>query len=397
MMSKKRRKKKWLEKGHNNPQLSFRKPRKIHYPTVENLIGFALETAQSGEMAKIQTRGSMVSDTTLFYTYIDQISAIFLRNILVGHVFQFLVLIHEDLSADLYLNDLPVKVTMMTKRTFQKGEVVTTNDIADIQQMSFEGINIKHTDKAIYCFKVGWKFGLFFDLYREEPLNKTAIEAELGALYRYLSFQYVYDVLESKPHFEMLVKDGWFPFIETFALEFKALSEAYKNLPDPRAKVQEIVNNFDENRIEHIVSKWWDNDIFSNKRVILESGIQSYLSNVEKGFIASIKILLTEIEGIIRLYYFKETRKGKDVRIADLINHVFDKGKIKTGSEASLFFPRDFLHYLKNIIFPQFDLETGNIALSRHTSSHGVAKAEDYSKIKAVQMILILDQLYFYI
>jgi hypothetical protein len=134
-----------------------------------------------------------------------------------------------------------------------------------------------------------------------------------------------------------------------------------------------------------------------DKKAILESGIHSYLSDDAEGFIACIKILLTEIEGIVRLHYFKETGKGKDVHIPNLINHVFDKGNIKTGSEESLFFPRDFLYYLKEAIFPQFDLERGDIALSRHTSSHGVAKAEDYSKIRAVQMILILDQLYFYL
>jgi len=396
-MSKKRHKQKSWKKQHSSPQLSLTKLSKLHFPTVENLIGFVVETAQSGEMAKIQTRGSLVSDSPLFYTYIDQISGIFLKTVLVDHVFQFLVLIHENLSADLYLNDLPVKVLMMTKRDLKKGEVVTTGDIADIQQLSFEGINIKDTDKVIYCFKVGWKFGLFFDLHREDPLNIPAMEAELGALYRYLSFQYVYDILESKPHFELLLKDGWFPFIEILASEFKELSEAYKNLPDPQAKVQEIVAKFNERRIERIVNKWWNKKIFSDKRAILESGIQSYLRDDAKGFIACIKILLTEIEGIIRLHYFKETGKGKDVHIPDLINHIFDKGKSKTGSEASLFFPCDFLHYLKEAIFPQFDLEKGNIALSRHTSSHGVAKVEDYSKIRAVQMILILDQLYFYI
>lgn len=382
---------------HTNPQLPQRSLNRIHFSTVENMVGFAVETAQSGEMAKIQTRGSLVSDSPLFYTYIDQISGIFLKTVLVGHVFQFLVLIHEKLSADLYLNDLPVKVLMMTKRDIKKGEVVTTNDIADIQQLSFEGINIKDTDKVIYCFKVGWKFALFFDLDREDPLNVPAMEAELGALHRYLSFQYVYDILESKPHFELLLKDGWFPFIEILASEFKELSQAYKNLPDPQARVQEIVAKFNERRIGRIVNKWWSKELFSEKRAILESGIQSYLSDDAKGFIACIKILLTEIEGIIRLHYFKETGKGKDVHIPDLINHVFDKGRSKTGSEASLFFPRDFLYYLKEAIFPQFDLEKGNIALSRHTSSHGVAKVEDYSKIRAVQVILILDQLYFYI
>jgi len=370
---------------------------KIHFDNVENFIGFVIETAKEGEMVKVQTRVSLVSDSPLFYTYIDQISGIFLKTVLVGHVFQFLVLIHENLSADLYLNDLPVKVLMMTKRDLKKGEVITTGDIADIQQLSFEGINIKDTDKVIYCFKVGWKFGLFFDLNREDPLNIPAMEGELGALYRYLSFQYVYDVLESKPHFDMLLKDGWFPFIEILASEFKELSEAYKNLPDPQKKIQEIVAKFNEERIERIVNKWWKKEVFLDKKAILESGIQCYLDDDSKGFIGCIKILLTEIEGIIRLHYFKETGKGKDVHIPDLINHVFDKGKTKTGSEASLFFPRDFLYYLKEAIFPKFDLEKGDIALSRHTSSHGVAKVEDYSKMRAIQMILILDQLYFYI
>lgn len=320
-----------------------------------------------------------------------------MNKVIVGQVCQFLVLIHKDLSADVYLNDFPVRVLMMAKRAMNKGEVVRTSDIADIRELTFEGIHIKDTDKVIYCFKVGWKFGLFFDLHRGEPLNKSAMEKEIGALYRYLSFQYVYDVLQSKPQFERMLKDGWFPFIEIISSEFKELSEAYKHLSDPKQKIDEIVTKFNNARIETIIGKWWSKGLFLDKKAILESAIHSYLSDNTAGFIACIKILLTEIEGIIRLHYFKETGKGKAVHVPDLLNHIFDKGKIKSGSEESLFFPRDFLYYLKEAIFPQFDLEQGNIVLSRHTSSHGVAKAEDYTKMRAVQMILILDQLYFYI
>lgn len=396
-MSKKRRKTKSRRKNPRGRKSSLVQLRKLRLSTVENMIGFAVETAQPGEMAKVQTRGSLVSDNPLFYTYIDQISNIFLKSVLVGQVFQFLVLIHENLSADIFINDFHVKVLMMTKRDIQKGEVVTTGDIADIKKLSFEGINIKETDKIIYCFKVGWKFGLFFDLNRENPLNIPSMEVELGALYRYLSFQYIYDVFDSKPQFANLLKDGWFPFIDILALEFKELSEAYKNLADPQEQVQKIVEKFNEERVQRIVKKWWKNEVFLDKKEILESGIQSYLEDDTKGFIACIKILLTEIEGIIRIHYFKETGKGRNVYIPDLINHIFDRAKTKTGSDASLFFPRDFLQYLKDAIFPKFDLEKGDIALSRHTSSHGVAKVEDYSKIRAIQMILILDQLYFYI
>ena len=99
-------------------------------------------------MVKVQTRGSLISDDALFYIYIDQITRIFLKNEFVDAIHQFLVLIHNDLSADIYLNDIPTKVLMMTKRDFEKGEVIRANDIADIGKLSFEGINIENTDQC---------------------------------------------------------------------------------------------------------------------------------------------------------------------------------------------------------------------------------------------------------
>ncbi|MDY6839825.1 MAG: hypothetical protein SWH78_17845 [Thermodesulfobacteriota bacterium] len=71
-----------------------------HFKKVENFAGFALETAKPGEMLKVQTYGTLISDDPLFYTYIDQISSIFLKDILVNSIYQFLVVLHEDLTAD---------------------------------------------------------------------------------------------------------------------------------------------------------------------------------------------------------------------------------------------------------------------------------------------------------
>ncbi|OGP84532.1 MAG: hypothetical protein A2Z08_00500 [Deltaproteobacteria bacterium RBG_16_54_11] len=371
--------------------------RQIHLKAVENFAGFVVETAKPGGIVKVQTRGSLVSDDALFYIYIDQITSIFLKNVFVNTIHQFLVLIHDNLSADIYLNYIPTKVLMMTKRDFKKGEVIRVNDIADISKLSFEGINIRYTDKVIYGFKVRWKFGLFFDLHRDDGLDIEAMQSELGSLYRYLSFQYVYDVLESKPQFDLLIKDGWFPFIEIIGSEFKEVSAAYQNLTDPQSRIEELISKFDQERIARITNKWWKKKLFKDKRDILETGIDSYLRNDSKGFIACIKTLLPEIEGIIRLHYFEETRKGKHIHVPDLIAYIVDKGRIKSGSDLSLFFPRAFFEYLNESIFPKFDLEKGDISLSRHTSSHGVARTEDYTKSRALQLILILDQIYFYI
>ena len=397
-MKKQRKKKRTVSKKKNvRFNIVASKPNKIHFSTVENLAGFATETVEKGETVKILTRGSLISDDPLFYTYIEGITGIFFKNILVNSVFHFLILIHDDSSADLYLNNFPTRILMLSKRSIKKGEVIRDNDIADIAKLSFENIYVKDTDKIIYCFKVGWKFGLFFDLDGNEQLDIEAMETELGALYRYLSFQDIYNTLESAPHFDQLLDDGWFPFIEMIGSEFREVSKAYKFLRKPHTKIQELISKFDKQRINRIRNKWWNKPLFADKKIILESGIDSYLKGGDQGFIGCIKTLLPEIEGIIRLHYFEETGKGRNVKIPELISHIVEKGKIKTGSEFSLFFPRAFFEYLNKSVFPNFDLEQGDISLSRHTSSHGVAKAEDYTKVRALQMILILDQIYFYI
>jgi len=375
------------------------RPNRIHISAVADFVGFVVEVAEKDQMVKVQTRASLISDNPLFYTYMDQITGIFLNKIRVSanSVYQFLVIIHKDLTADLYVNDISVEILMMAKRNLKKGEIVTTGDIADISKMAFIGLSLNDTDKVIYCFKVGWKFGLFFDLDRQNSLDIDTLQKELGALYRYLSFQSAYDTLESKPQFDQLLKDGWFPFIEIIGFEFKEISDAYRKLPDPQAKIKEVISKFDKERIERITSKWWTKKIFLAKKTLIETGINSYLRHDAEGFMACIKTLLTEIEGILWLYYFEETGKGKDVKSNELITYIVEKGTLKSGSDLSLFFPRAFFAYLKESIFSKFDLETGDPSLSRHTSSHGVAKAEDYTVSRALQMILILDQIYFYL
>jgi len=369
-----------------------------HFDKVENFTGFVVETAKQGEMVKVQTHGTLISDDPLFYTYIDQISSIFLRNILVNAIYQFLVIIHDNLTADVYYNEIPIKILMLSKRAFKKGEMVFNNDIADIKELVFENIKISDTDKLIYCFKVGWKFGLFFDLHRENnPLNIKNIQLDIGAMYRYLSFQYVYDIVDSEMNFETLVNDGWFPFIEILGSDFKEISEAYKNYPPLLERANRIIEKFDSERINKISSKWWKNTIFAEKKMIIETALNAYAQDTSEGFITCIKIIVTELEGILRFNLFNETGKGKDVHVRDLLNHILDKGKDKTGSEFSLFLPRYFLKYLETSVFAQFNIEAGGLSLSRHTSSHGVAKPEDYTKCRALQMILILDQIYFYI
>lgn len=370
---------------------------KLHIEQVQNLIGFSIKNAKKGEKMKVLVKAALTSNNPNFYHYIEQISSIFLNKININSIYQFLILIHQDLSVDIYINDFPIEIEIITKRNIKKGEIVMQSDIADVRKLRFSDIKVLETDKIIFCFKVGWKFGLFFDLDRNQKMKQEDLFLSLGRLYRYLSFQYIYDVLKTKPQFEEMVGDGWFPFVELLGREYKVLTKIYQNKFDFDERIKKLViNNFDKERIEKIMNRWWNKQIFKEKQKLLEAGVKAFLENTDKGYINCIKNLYSEIDGILRYQYFDETCQGRDIKFSDLLDWICEKGKEKTKDAFSLFFPAYFLDYLKRQ-FKKFDLEKGEISLSRHSILHGVAKAESYSKIKALQTILMVDQIYFYL
>lgn len=373
---------------------------KIHLDKVENAVGFTVSnTGEEEETAEVLTKVAITSDEPQFYLYIEQIASSYLNknNIYVDSVYQFLIVIHQNLSADLYVNDFQVVVEIMSKKDIIKGDLVRECDMADIKSLKFPEIEIIETDRIIYCFKVGWKFGLFFDLDRRQPLALDDLYLKIGALYRYLRFQYVYNLIETEPHYEEMVKDGWFPFIGLLGSEYRTLIEIYQNKFDFENRITNFINMFDTSRLARIINKWWYKQIFKDKQQILKAGVNAYLTGTNDGYINCLKNLFTEIDGVIRFMYFKNTGKGRYIKTEKLLKHVLEKGRVKSGSDISLFLPHHFFQYLSNIVFTDFDLGKDKIDLSRHSASHGVASAESYTQMKALQGIFILDQIYFYI
>lgn len=375
---------------------------KIHLDKVENLAGFALERADPGASSvKVLTRAALTSDEPEFYTYIEHLSSMFFgrRDAPVNRsaVVQFLAVLHADGSADVYINDFTVVVEIQAKRDIKAGELVSEADIADVRRLRIPEIPIADSDKVIYCFKVGWRFGLVFDLDRTEKLDLAQFETLCGGLYRYLSFRYVYALLEGGPQFEAMIADGWFPFIQLLGRDYKQLIETYQTTPILRDRIDGVVGRFGKERIDRVVSRWWTNAVFRDKRAILEPAVNAFVRGEQGDFVLCIKTLYPEVEGIIRTLYFSETGKGDGVTTRELLKHLVEKGRSKSGSEASLFLPLQFFEYLANVVFARFSLEDGKVPLSRHSSSHGVATADDYTKTRALQAILTMDQIYFYL
>lgn len=371
--------------------------KKINLPNPVD--GFSYNDALAGEQLKVLVKAFVNSDQADFYEYMDSISNYFLdKYFIVHHICSFLILQHQDLSADIYVNNIPISIRVQSKRDFKKGEVVSVRDISDIQELKFEGIEIQRTDRIMFCIKVGWKFGLYFDFTKN--IDEGTLAKELGRNFRYLLFNNEYAIIANKPLFNRLIGDGWFPFIQLLGSgDYKNLSLAYKYVDKEEKKfnayLRGVLDSLDGTKIQSFTNYWWRIGIFKDKKKLLESGIRAYLQNTEDGFILCLKTLYSEIEGIIRISYYNENKKNPS--FSELKQYIHQKAKSRFSDRSSLGFPDIFYQYLDRNIFASFDLSSGDIKLSRHSASHGVALPKEYDQVRALQSILTLDQIRFYL
>jgi hypothetical protein len=380
-----------------------RPPSPIHLVDLTPWAGFAADDSPAGATkARVVYQGAFTSDDSRFYHAMDGISSAILSRagVIPSVVYQFLVVWHSDKSLDLYVNDFGVTGEVRVKRPIAKGQLLEAKNIVDVQSIRIVGVNLKDDDSLIYCFKVGWRFALYFDLRRAtDPtarLDAQELERILARLFRYLAFIDVYKTVESGAAFQEMLDDGWFPFVELLGGEFESLSRTYTRKLGVEAGAARTVAAFDDTRLAKITDRWWSNRLFNDKKEILLAGVGGFKSRTEAGYIQCIKTLLPEIEGILRLQYIKDTGSGR-MSTKDFIDHLSDIAIAKARSETSLLLPKEFTDYLRNVVFASFDLSSGKVDMSRHSSAHGVASAEQYTAARALQAILTLDQILFYL
>ena len=390
---------------------------RLYVGNAPNINGFSLCNVPKGHYFWALSSSRLTSDQPIFYKCLEEISKLYFYpseyKININSVYSFLILIHQDLSADIYLNDFPIEIKCRSKGPLKEKTLVLNNDIADIVELRFPGIDIQESDKVICCLKVGWKFGLYFNFMRNPNLvqkeigssefeevelevsNIAQMQSQLGQLYRYLAFQYVYQSLESEPLFEKMVADGWFPFVEILGNEYKTLFENYQNDNfgyDDEVRI--LLESFGETRLRKITDKWWENPFFQEKRELLQVGVDAFLGGTKSNYISCVKNLYPEIEGILRSLY-RADHEEAPYRTQKLLEYLLDVGKRNVADDHSLLLPQDFLKYLKSSFFRHFDPATATDDLSRNSVAHGAASEKGYSAEKALQALLTLDQIYF--
>lgn len=371
---------------------------KIYIDKAQKLTGFIAETAPVGATtAKVITKACGTSDEENFHRITENIWKVIINDcpaikLVPDSLFNFIYVIHGDESADLYLNN-PIEISIRPRRNLTAGEVVTSGDIADIGGLEFVGVGLEKTDRIFCCFKADWKFGWYQNFSSDgQGLDVEEVAETCGSIYRYLKYEYLYSVLENDDFFSTLIQDGWFPFL-CILDEFRLFAAVYKDNVDVISQSEGIMNKIDS-KLDLIVERWWDLPVFQNKKNQIEAGVIAYKQLNDHGYIQCISTLYPLVEGLMR----EECRlAGIDPpkKLSDFIDLLIEKCKRRKSSTGSLLLPDVFLQFLKEEFNKPFDANNSEQPFSRNTVAHGISN--DYPRKRALQAILILDQIHFYL
>lgn len=308
-----------------------------------------------------------------------------------------LIFISKD-KAKIHIN-IPTFVYLVSKRSIKKGEFLTKDDIADIRKVQFKGVEIDSNCGIIYIFSHDWMKCVYFDYTHILPekwvptntqnlCQNGDLESLFASFHAYMMFPEIFRI-EPEIKEKMLIR-GWFSFIRILGWRFEKIYESIKN-DFPLEKVEmEVVESFENKMIQNIVESWMTKDIFKIHEKIIRAGVERF---IEKDDISAIHILYPRIEGLMRYIYLGTTEKSSQKNLIDKLTKVAKE----KNPNSFLFLPDDFNKYIQQFYFNNFNLEKGELDLSRNSISHGVVKEEELNRIKAFQAILILDQIFFYV
>ena len=365
-----------------------------------NLTGVTAAAGRQGDQIPIWQRLALTSDDPHFHRIAEGlVNFIGQAAQAAGHVIDtalandLLLVMHEDNSGRLWVDSAAKIILAVAKRPVVAGQPVFQSDLGDIIEMRFPAVDLKPTDRLLYIFRNDWRFGLFFDLRTDADLEVEQVGRALGSLFRIMAYRHHYDAVRNEQTFSRLVSAGWFPFVEIIGDEFRSLlnlCEAQFPLDDAEAA---LLQSFDEQRIAHIGDRWFVKPQLGKREKILRSAIRAFLNEDP---VACLKIILTEIEGVLADAYQKETGTSTR-RIGKLLSFAAEAGERRAGNNGTLLFPIEFGRYLETYTYAGFDPSAVSAdAGSRNVVGHGVANDDDYTQVRALQAILTLDQLLFY-
>ena len=163
----------------------------IPFQLTQRVVGFAASTASGGEPVQVIYRELIApSEPAHLIARLERMQRALFDFIpglpypsIIDHL---VVIIHPDLSAIAYVNELQITAMVKPKRNIAAGEPVHAGDIEDISSINL-GIEVPDDSAVVVLRSNGWRRSLFFDFGpinepsapRDYPLDRALAEQAL--------------------------------------------------------------------------------------------------------------------------------------------------------------------------------------------------------------------------
>ncbi len=311
-----------------------------------------------------------------------------------------LVLIMPDKTI-VYIN-IPMVAEIISLATRKAGAPVYRDDIADIASIELLGVDIPPNTAYIFYHHFLQKRTILFDFFPN--LNdQSGVELprdHIVDLKGSIKNQIVQDLFPAlfKASLEgarsVALEKGWFPFARLRGSKLTRLCELISNNEYDEKTENDFINTFKEEDLNQMVESWVQKPRFKRYERSLREGVDNYING---RYISAISIFYPRIEGFFQQLGIEKTGT-MDTEYGRLTGYFIQESRIK-HPVLSVDLRREFVNYLKNTFFNKISEESirnGSVRSGRIGFAHGILDDNEMTKLRAIQAILILDELFVY-
>lgn len=355
---------------------------------VEKIVGFSVSWLNyKTKTVKIASRGYITSNSDMFPKFVEQALNFLKVQISLSKANNLLAIIDENNKARIYIDNFPIQKTIILNSKKGMYSPIYENEIEDIISVQFKDdfvdLTPENGSKIICLLREKFSFILLWDFTGE--LKRENLSNFLASECSKILFTNAYKFFEPRK-FINFIKYGWYPFAGLTENELRYLIKQHGKPTQVWLK-----NLLKPERLDLMLENWSRKEIFRQKEPILKSGIDSF----KRGdYIASIKTLTSEIEGLIAVAHSLE--KNKDLKYKDEEVRKYLKEKTKMMNHNKLN-PLTFIKYLSDSIYKHGMGKQEKKQITRHTTSHGRAESSAYNIERNIQIILTINQLFYYL
>jgi len=368
-------------------------------------LGIALSDANEGETVNIAVEGVLKVAEEQGRQFLQVIQSEYLGQWLeqaehrVMNIDTMIIFVRKD-HAVVYIN-FPVLGMIRVKSGVKAAGPVTRDNIADIRSVDFEGVELAQDCSTVLLINALGDIRIFFNF---EPLvtellgkNRQAGKFEDARdaaldIYSQALFPELFTVDFSSIR-AMAQERGWFPFTRLLGNGYSHICNQLRNGSFCSSDEDKVMGAFTSEMLNGMVDDWMTKGAFKRFEISIKEGVKDYC---EGRYASSISVLHPRIEGMLQRLRIEE--EGKMTIEPGQLMGTFLK-RSRANNEFHIDLRREFVNHLKTSYFKgsnDREIEQGVATLSRPVLAHGLLEDREHTRVRALQTILILDQLWFY-